>query len=343
MQAENAYYARGSYMSGGDTVHAHSPMFPYKEPETTVDGFSPNAGRRLPPKSLSRRSGVRNFTRHLLVSVSAACVLTAAVIFGVIPFWFINTETRIDISDGQCDKQAATSVERAFVIDIRFGGGFSFVQAKMIDLVWDLIVGQGGRFLHAWVLIQYVVSDVLVWTMERSSVPYSYFIELSFSTVSFSSLWEILKILVKRRNWRTVMSALWLLFAITYVLAFATFWSAATGYIAPANRMYPMPDGALEPVDSPNLSLCWVLDGDRIGRDSDYIENGPNFENLYANHQRLVDLGVNFASSSTDVWWSMDRGSATNVSDNFWNIYACTCPCYLAFARTGDLIGMLTF
>jgi hypothetical protein len=322
MDGHNAY-SRASYMSGGDSAQAHSPMFPYKEPETTINGFSPNAGRRLPPKTLSRRSGIRNFTRHFLVAVTAACVLTGAVVFGVVPYYYFNNEKRIDISDDQCDKQAATSVERAFVIDIRLGGNFSFVQAKMIDLLWDLIVGQGGRFLHAWVLIRWVVSDVLVWTMERSSVPYSYFVELSFSTVSFSSLWEILKILVKRRNWRTVMSALWLLYAIGYVLAFATFWSAATGYIAPASRMYPMPDGSLEPVDSPNLSLCWVLDGDRFEHGEDYIEEGPNFEALYANHMHYVDLGIDFASSSTDVWWTMDMGPDANVSDNFWNIYAC--------------------
>lgn len=215
------------------------------------------------------------------------------------------------------------------MIDVLFGGGFSFAQAKLIDVLWDLIIGQGGRFLHGWLLYHYIVSDALVWTMEHSVVPYHYYTSLSFSTVSLSSLWSLGKMLARRRGWRTIMSALWIIFAITHVVAFATVWSAATGYLSPSTRQYLMPDQSLVPLDSEHLAMCWVLeDGSRLGLDDAYIEMGPGLDVIYQ-QQRSLNFRTpltSFSSSYDTIWYELGldgRDPISIVSEGFRNIYAC--------------------
>jgi hypothetical protein len=212
---------------------------------------------RLPPKTLPQRSKIHNFLLHLMVAVVASCALSGAIAYGVTGYWYHSTQLTSDFLDNFCDKQTASASEQRFVIDIRFGGGFSFAQAKLIDVAWDPVIGQGGRSLHRWLLYHYIVSDALVWTMERSAVPYHYYTNLYFSTISVQSLWSLGRMIARRRGWRTIISTfLWIIFAIRHLLVSPTIWSAATGYLSTSTRKYLMLDQSLVPLNSEYLAMC---------------------------------------------------------------------------------------
>ena len=166
----------------------------------------------------------------------AAAIVAFGMVFAVVSYairgygaWVTPPQS---LEDGFCDKQPAPTTAQRFVIDIRQGGRFTYTQAKFVDVAWDLLIGQGGRFLHAWILCRYVVSEALVWTMERSSVPYQYYINLSCSTISFWSLSSLLRVWGRRAGRRTFITVLRLAYAIIHVLIFPTIWSAATSYIS---------------------------------------------------------------------------------------------------------------
>ena len=72
-----------------------------------------------------------------------------------------------------CEKESASRAEKLFILNIRLGGLMSYVQVKMIDVTWDLIIGQGARFLQVWVMYK-AAGDALIWTMERAPVPSTY-------------------------------------------------------------------------------------------------------------------------------------------------------------------------
>ena len=308
--------------------HNNNQYSKYAQVSTFATSSEPsgNPSTRLPPKMLHKRSRLRNFLVHLAIALAACAMLAIAVMYGVTGHYFAVNQ-KSDNTDNSCDKQAASTTEQRFVIDIRLGGSFSFAHAKLIDVTWDLLVGQGGRFLHAWLLYQYIVPDTLVWTMERSAVPYRYFTSLSFSTVSLSSLWSLIKILGRRPGLRTILSALWLVFAIAYVLTFPTIWSAATGYISPSVRMYQMPDHTLASLDSDLLALCWSIRDDRVdGMAEGYLEMGPTFKQIDVQRRAYLSSGFDFSSTTTDVWWSFNlEGENPNIktSTRFRDLYAC--------------------
>ncbi|KAK0624200.1 hypothetical protein B0T14DRAFT_565492 [Immersiella caudata] len=90
---------------------------------------------RLPPIHLNRRDGLVNFIRHFVVALAAICVLAGAIGYGISAYYVASELNTSTLGDNLCDREAAAaSAERNFVIDIRFGGDFSFVGAKLIDL-----------------------------------------------------------------------------------------------------------------------------------------------------------------------------------------------------------------
>ncbi|KAH7009884.1 hypothetical protein EDB80DRAFT_415111 [Ilyonectria destructans] len=270
----------------------------------------------LPAKQLTTRGRRSHIIVHSLAAISAGLFSILVIVYGV----KVYDGPSKDLSyEDQCEVDVASPVEKPFIINLRLARNLSFVQAKLVDLLWNVIVGQGGRALHAWILYRYVASDALARIMEVSAVPYRYYMNLTFSTVSFVSLWELCKMIFRRPSWRTVLSALWLLIAIAYVLAFGTYWGVVAGYIAPSSRMYYLDNGTLASLDSPELSMCWVLDGERLGWDGDHIELGPSLHEIYQG------LEVKFYYEGFEVWDKIRLGtdkSAVSTSQGFRDVYA---------------------
>jgi hypothetical protein len=224
----------------------------------------------------------RNFITHFVTATIGIGSLAAVCTFGNTAYWeahdAISRGTSID--DGFCDIQTASHGSQKLVIDILVFQNLSFSEAKGIDLVWDMLIGQGGRFILAYLLARFVVADSLIWTMERTNIPYHYYTNFSFSTVSFVSISSAVQILFKKRDWRLVLTALWMVFAVGHIMAFPTIWSAATSYAAPSERRYEVPDGTLVPINSSDLTLCFTTQDERVrdmGWEKGHVEIGPSF------------------------------------------------------------------
>lgn len=281
--------------------------------------------RSLAPKKLRARSDGGLGVRFVFMTLLFFFVLGSTVVYGILGYArAVNSIPQQ--SDTSCDRDVVTGAERAFMIDIRLGS-FTFTKAKLIDITWDLFIGQGGRVLHAWILYRFVGADALVWVMEYSLVTYEHYMNMSFSPVSVFSLWSLMKMLRAKLVTRTFIYTLGMIFAIAHTLIFTTIWSAATGYISPSLRTYRMPDGTLVPINTPSLAPCWTIRDSRTGNDSNetLIVQGPSFDIIFAKSSYSGKF------EDYETLWSriLDHSFANlddEVYDNFRAIYACKEP-----------------
>jgi hypothetical protein len=221
-----------------------------------------------------------------------------------------------DSLSNDCNVDPTSAVERNFLINIRVVDSLTFTQAKLLDLAWDLFIGQGGRLLHAWVLY-HVATRLLTWMMEFAGVPYDVPMTLAFESASLSSLRSTLRALVRGQPRFIAVRLVMLLYAIAHVVAFATLWSAATGYLTPSVPTYIMPDMRMANTSSDDLRMCWVVDPTGLGKDvpSSGIVLGPRFGELYRSFEELSWL---FTGQ-----WQNYINSKPKVDDRFNEIYAC--------------------
>lgn len=198
---------------------------------------SPDDGERyLPPKPL------KPLTNPQLCRLFAVIIFVLAMTIGVLKLLAFASSIDIfmvpDLSQ-DCGGNSVPAAEKGFYINWQVLTGLSFARAKLLDLAWDTVLGQGGKFLHSWILYRVVASQI-TWMMEYSSVPYHFQLDLLFSTVSVSAIVSSLRFLSMRRPIRAVLTAVWLILAISYILAFSSIWGAATGYLNPSTPAYRM-------------------------------------------------------------------------------------------------------
>lgn len=286
---------------------------------------------------------------------TAVAFFGSSVAFSIASFLIDSNRRKLARSypvafDPRCVDEVTDSAETAFLLDLTFGD-FSFVQAKLIDALWDTAVGQGGRLLHAWIMYRCVISNLLIYAMEHSTITYDFFFTLAFSQSSIKTLLKTLVAIFSAKNGFVVLYMIALLYPLCYTLLFSLIWSTATGYINLSHKLYAMPNGDIFPIDSEKLALCWALDSGRLGlpTDSVHVEVGPNFSTLATVKQpspesklclnKTDGLGLsslhNFSytaagwnqDSSVDIWnqftVEQSQDENANISENFWNIHAC--------------------
>lgn len=203
--------------------------------------------------------------------------------------------------DQDCGGYSVPSVERSFYVNLQIVKNLSFTRAKLLDLGWDTVIGQGGRYLHGWVLYQ-VAASQLAWMMEYTAVPYHFQINLLFSTVSLPSLWSTIRFLSLKRPARTVFSAIWFLLSISYILAFSSIWNAATGYLNPSIPAYRMPDQTYVTIHSESLRLCMTVDTERTNGTVPAIVPGPQIGELANSLSEISSYSVPLSRNGSDDW-----------------------------------------
>ena len=202
---------------------------------------------------------------------------------------------RVPASDISCDLVStnASAFEKIFTIDLRSQSQLSFAQAKFIDVVWDLLIGQGGRLLLVW--ISYIVfMDGLARLIETSPVSYNLYAAIVFDTSSLTATWYALKAVSTGRGWRGRAFFAWFGIATIYVLGYSTLMSAATGYINPSDARYKMTDGGLIKPDSEDIKHCIVLStGSQVGFPDNHLILGPSDQDL-DRHMHLDEFQSSF-------------------------------------------------
>ncbi|GAW22601.1 hypothetical protein ANO14919_121430 [Xylariales sp. No.14919] len=218
--------------------------------------------------------------------------------------------------------------EQRFALDLAYGN-FTFTQAKIIDVTWDTVVGQGGRLLHGWILYRCIIYPLLILAMEISTVTYPYYTTFSFSKASFETLAQLLKTLHLTRSWSVLLCTILLIYSLTYTLFFSLIWGTATGYLSLSHKLYAMPGGDIIPLTSEDLSLCWVLDPTRQELQNEsipHIEVGPSFSEILSTHQsiskRSSELCLNITSRQYHLQYGFGGWTLGSEGSTIWDILA---------------------
>ncbi|KAI0899925.1 hypothetical protein F4806DRAFT_505994 [Annulohypoxylon nitens] len=216
------------------------------------------------------------------VVINSALFFILSIGFGISSYAIhAKNDDGIDLFNPECVDKADTAAEQYFNLDLTFGN-FTFTQAKVIDATWDTIIGQGGRLIHGWILYSCVIYPLLVLAMEISSVTYNYYTTLSFSRASIDTLWTLLSTIHSMKSYSIIICTVLTVYSLAYTILFPLLWSAATGYVNRAHKIYAMSEGDTTPLDSEDPSICWVLNAPGLDLPVEYphIEIGPNFSSI---------------------------------------------------------------
>ena len=312
----------------------------------------------LPPKALPARGRLGFFRSIFFASlITAFSVATLLVLLTRIRYFLPDSEYWDD-NTVSCDlvSAKASAFENTFTIDLRSSLRLSFAVAKLIDVVWDLVIGQGGRLLLAWISYG-VFMDGLTRLMETSAVSYQLYAFIVVETSSLTSIWCSLKAVSTGHGWRGRAFLAWFGLATLYILAYPTLMSAATGYLTPSDIRYRVLSDTLISPDSHDLTACvQIHNAPAIGLDEGYIVLGPPLDQwplekeLKSNYTFFnMLLGIAGGKSSIDIFSlilkynrRLGRGDpdvydyikANNLSSNITKV-----P-HLPFAYSGPHMGL---
>lgn len=170
---------------------------------------------------------------------------------------------------------SGVSVQNAFTIDVRGSSRLSFTAAKAIDVIFQLCVGAGGRFLLGWIAYKSFM-DGLTRLLETTPVSFKLYADMTFSTTSLNAVWQAMKAVFRIKGARGKFFLSWFIISTIYVLGFQTIVSATAGYVQPSTARLKMHDGVLLEGKSANLTSCFdVKDGDKIGLEVNASISGP--------------------------------------------------------------------
>ncbi|KAL9598344.1 MAG: hypothetical protein Q9219_004572 [cf. Caloplaca sp. 3 TL-2023] len=250
---------------------------PIQAPSEPDDEFSKPTSR-LPPKPIPGRPKYSPFIVASAITIST--IISLAVFISKIKGMLPHTEWNgLELEGASCDlvdTQNSSRLQSAFQINLRGAAHLSFAQAKFIDLVFDLLIGQGGRLLLA--AISYVVfMDALVRSMEIMPVSYKLYTSMVFSSSSLQATWFSLKAVFTAKGWRAKTYLIWTVLSMTYVLAFPVLIESATGYLSPSSAGFNLANGTMVMADSDELVNCLSLTGGLwLGEEkNDTILKGP--------------------------------------------------------------------
>lgn len=229
---------------------------------------------RLPPKPLPGRSKYRPFI--VASSITIVTIVSLAVLLSMIDNFLPEAQWEgIELTGTSCDlldTKNSSRIQSAFQINLRGAAHLNFGEAKMIDLFFDLLVGQGGRFLMA--AISYIVfMDALLRSMEITPISYKLYASLAFSSTSLAATWHSFRAVSTTKGWRAKIYLIWCALAMLYVLAFPTLIETATGYVSPSYAGFNIQNGTMVTAESDDLLSCLNVTGGRlIGLDHNYTQ-----------------------------------------------------------------------
>jgi hypothetical protein len=148
-----------------------------------------------------------------------------------------------------CDVQGIwTSWSTLFEINIRTGN-LSFVNAKIIDVAFNVVVGRGGQACLAWIAYR-VYTDVLIRIAENGRIRYDLFAASSLCPNEIRTLGTAVASVSSTQNLWTKFMLVWTMLAMSYVLAYPTLVSAATSLVGATTTSIQLNNNGTVPLDA---------------------------------------------------------------------------------------------
>ncbi|KAL8932082.1 MAG: hypothetical protein Q9216_006969 [Gyalolechia sp. 2 TL-2023] len=267
-----------THLPAYELIHRRQPATQPFPPPLASDDDLVKSTSKLPPKPLPGRPKYRPFIVASSITITTIVTLVAliAMIPGLVPEGDWDGMELKGTSCDLVDTKNSSRLQSAFQINLRGGAQLNFAEAKLIDLFFDLLVGQGGRFLMA--AISYIVfMDALLRSMEITPIPYKLYASLVFSSTSLIATWHSIRAVSTTKGWRAKTYLIWSALAMLYVLIFPTLIETATGYVSPSSAGFNVENGTMITADSNDLISCLnVTGGLLLGQDENItVAEGP--------------------------------------------------------------------
>ncbi|KAF1850871.1 uncharacterized protein K460DRAFT_400909 [Cucurbitaria berberidis CBS 394.84] len=182
---------------------------------------------------------------------------------GIMPFMGIFQGKVIGCGDtlhGTPQNAKVSGIENLFVLDKTFGS-LTFSQVKMIDVVWDVLLGRGVQILAWWV--GYVVfSDALLRAIERHPASFRIFQRIALEGPSWLSVWTLMQEVWVAKSRRTKALFLYMFLSTCYILSVPLLLSAMTGYDSTTIAWVSLGDDN-NIVPASRLDQSWIIWGTR--------------------------------------------------------------------------------
>ncbi|KAK0744565.1 hypothetical protein B0T21DRAFT_280580 [Apiosordaria backusii] len=157
----------------------------------------------------------------------------------------------------------------------------SFAEVKVIDLIWDLVIGRAGQALLAWVSWKVFASYVAVMIQKRPTTYSAYFTIFVKQETSFTTIYRLIRELGPQNILGSKAVMVFVIFTLNFILAFPTMASAMTGYAASVEAFIQdrNSEGYIK-YSTFELVEYVVHDGHRIGLTKNYIMSYRAPENV---------------------------------------------------------------
>jgi hypothetical protein len=182
----------------------------------------------LPPQKSRKAVILEQFYAFLLVAVFS--VVPMSIYFAGTPIYSIFADKVLSCGNsfGTPENATVSGVEKLFVLDSTFGQ-FTFSQAKVLDVAWDIVVGRGVQ-LVCWGVGYLVFSDALLRAIERHPASFQIFQRIALEGPSLMSLWTLIKELWRAKSHRTKWLFFYIWLSTLYIISIPMLLGAMTGY-----------------------------------------------------------------------------------------------------------------
>lgn len=228
-------YHRTTTEPGPDDADGRGSIYEIRHPHAPA--VTGEDGEKLLSLLPARQLPLRSAQREAMMTIPLG-IVTTVIVFGLIAtaaqiHRFTPSAGTLSSPNGgtaytsintlSCDVATGnkSSAQTAFMIDLRGGGQLTFTQAKAIDVMWQLLIGAGGRFLMSWISYK-AFMDGLTRLMEQSPVSIKMHASLTFSTDSLCTIWYAIEEIFRIRGWRGKAFLAWFTISTVYVIAFQT-------------------------------------------------------------------------------------------------------------------------
>ncbi|KAG7057498.1 nad dependent epimerase dehydratase [Colletotrichum scovillei] len=195
-------------------------------------------------------------------------------------------------------------------------GRFSFADAKVIDVAWDVIFGRGGQALLTWITWR-VFADYTTTSIQVKPVTYDFFRNIFLQDQpNFWSTWHMIRDFARSRGLRSKLMMVIMVLVTIFILCFPTLGSAMTGYVANNDAYVQGSDGMLIPFDGFEVVGYVIHDGWRIAMEGNTTLTFPGHSssNTYSSASswaRLLGCIEDDKSYSdyASSWWNFDEST----------------------------------
>ncbi|PVH92339.1 hypothetical protein DM02DRAFT_575938 [Periconia macrospinosa] len=162
------------------------------------------------------------------------------------------------------------SITGFFQISLAFGQ-LSFSQAKVIDVIWDVVIGRGGQAVLAY-LSWRAFACYTTTSMELESVTFSSFRAIFVEqTPTIYSIGRLIRDFTSRKGLRSKLAMTFMVLSMVFVLSFPTLASSMSGYTTAVAASITDYNNATIPFNKFDI-LCYVLhDGHRLNESDEKI------------------------------------------------------------------------